>query len=69
MLVLALEAVFGLAVVTFAAFGAGGWIAKLLPSSFRRFERIAFVLLGAWEYFRRRCFWSGIILSQERQLS
>jgi hypothetical protein len=46
MVVLALEAVFGLAVVTFAAFGAGGWIARLLPSSFRRFERIAFVLLG-----------------------
>ena len=46
MLWLFLRAVFGLGLVTVAAFGAGAWIAVVLPSTYRRFERLALALLG-----------------------
>jgi hypothetical protein len=45
---LALKAIFGLSIVAIAAFGAGAWIALLLPSRYRLFERIVFVLLGGF---------------------
>ena len=41
-----LRAVFGLGLVAVAAFGAGAWIAVVLPSTYRRFERLALALLG-----------------------
>lgn len=43
---LALKATFSLSIVAVAALGAGAWIALLLPSSYRLFERITFVFLG-----------------------
>jgi hypothetical protein len=46
MLRLFLGAFAGLTSVAIAAFGAGAWISRVLPESFRRFERAAFVLLG-----------------------
>ena len=45
---LALRALFGLGTITLAALGAGGWIAPLLPSSYRRFERVTFAALGGF---------------------
>ena len=41
-----LRAVFGVGLVTVAAFGAGAWIAVVLPSTYRKFERLALALLG-----------------------
>jgi hypothetical protein len=44
----ALRAIFGLSIVAIAAFGAGAWLALLLPSGYRPFERIVFVFLGGF---------------------
>jgi hypothetical protein len=46
MALLALKAFFALAVLIVAAYGAGSWIGKLLPDTFREFERAMFSLLG-----------------------
>jgi Dolichyl-phosphate-mannose-protein mannosyltransferase len=46
MALLALKAFFALSVLIVAAYGAGSWIGKLLPDTFREFERAVFSLLG-----------------------
>ena len=59
MLFLALKAVFGLAVVTIAAFGAGAWIALWLPAEWKKWERLAFVVLGGFGLFSTVLFLVG----------
>jgi hypothetical protein len=46
MALLASKAFFALAVLIVAAYGAESWIGKLLPDTFREFERAVFSLLG-----------------------
>lgn len=61
MLWLALHAIFGLGLVTVAAFGAGAWIALVLPSSYHRFERISFAFLGGFGVLSSTLFLIGQI--------
>jgi dolichyl-phosphate-mannose-protein mannosyltransferase len=65
---LALKAIFGLSIVTVAGFGAGTWIGLLLPSSYRRFERIAFVLLGGFGILSSTLFLVGQFSFAQRSI-
>lgn len=59
MLLLALQAIGGLAVMTAAAFGAGAWIALWLPAEWKKWERLAFVMLGGFGLFSTILFLVG----------
>lgn len=65
---LALKAIFGLSIVTFAAYGAGAWISLLLPFRYRRFERVAFVLLGGFGILSTALFLVGQLSFTQRSI-
>ena len=57
-----LKAVFGLGLVTLSAFGAGAWIALILPPTYRKFERLALALLGGLGILSSAIFLVGQVL-------
>ena len=65
---LALKAILGLSIGTVAAFGAGAPIGILLPRGFRRFERIAFVLLGGFGILSTALFLVGQLSFVKRSI-
>jgi hypothetical protein len=65
---LALKAILGLSIGTVAAFGAGAPIGILLPRGFRRFERIAFVILGGFGILSTALFLVGQLFFTKRSV-
>src|ERR1700683_2253556 len=65
---LALKAIFGLSIVTITAFGAGGSLSLFIPSEYRRFERITFVLLGGFGILSTALFLVGQLSFTRRSI-